>query len=313
MRSLGWTAAVVMVALAVLGPAGFFLPSWAVSLLILGLARGLIALGLMIQFRSGLVSFGQALFFGVGGYAVGLAGLKLRLTDLGLLLVLGAAAATALGLLLGFLMRRYRDIFFAMLSLAFSMLFYGLLVKTESLGSTDGFNIVTPTVLGTRLSPAGTRTLLYELTVALSGSAALAVHWYLGTIVGRLTTALRDNEVRVEYLGYSAARAIHGQYVLGATLAGIAGALTALAVGHIDPSMAYWTTSGELVFVTILSGTGSVLAPFLGSLVFGLIQTVAVQYAPQIWQMLLGATLLLIILRFPGGLWSALRLRWTGA
>jgi ABC-type branched-subunit amino acid transport system permease subunit len=153
------------------------------------------------------------------------------------------------------------------------------------------------------------RTLLYDLTVASATAAALGVQWYLGTILGRLDTALRDNEVRVEYLGYAPARVIHVQYVLGAALAGGAGALTAMAVGHIDPTMAYWTTSGELVFVTILSGTGSVLAPFLGSLVFSVIQTYALQYAPQIWQMILGAALLLIILYFPGGLWSSLERR----
>jgi branched-chain amino acid transport system permease protein len=77
-----------------------------------------------------------------------------------------------------------------------------------------------------------------------------------------------------------------------------------LTIGHVDPSMAYWTTSGELVFVAILSGTGSVVAPFLGSLVFGLIQTLALQHAPHVWQMLLGAALLAIILCLPGGLWS---------
>jgi len=101
--------------------------------------------------------------------------------------------------------------------------------------------------------------------------------------------------------------------VLGGAAAGVAGAFTALAVGHIDPSMAYWTTSGELVFITILSGTASVLAPFLGSVVFSLIQTYALQYAPQVWQMVLGAALLLIILYVPGGLWSALERRATRA
>jgi len=289
--------------------AGLVLPSWAVSLLIVSLARGLVALGLMVQFRSGLVSFGQALFFAVGGYAVGLVGLKLKVTDVALLVLVGGASATVLAGALGFLMRRYREIFFAMLSLAFSMLFYGLLVKTETLGSTDGFNIATPTWLGHRFSSPVTRTLLYSLTVAVAAAAALGVHWFLGTTLGRLAVALRDNEVRVEYLGYSAARAIHGQYVLGGAVAGVAGALTALAVGHIDPSMAYWTTSGELVFITILSGTASVLAPFLGSVVFSLIQTYALQYAPQVWQMVLGAALLLIILYVPGGLWSALERR----
>lgn len=285
--------------------AGFVLPSWAVSLLIVSLARGLVALGLMVQFRSGLVSFGQALFFGVGGYAVGLVGLKLRVTDVGFLVLVGGLTATLLAGALGFLMRRYREIFFAMLSLAFSMLFYGLLVKTETLGSTDGFNIATPTWLGHRFTPVVTRTSLYALTVVVSAAAALGMHWFLGTTLGRLAGAVRDNEVRVEYLGYSAARAIHGQYLVGGALAGVAGALTALAVGHIDPGMAYWTTSGELVFITILSGTASVLAPFVGSLVFSLIQTYALQYAPHVWQMVLGAALLLIILYVPGGLWSA--------
>ena len=199
------------VALVALLLAGLVLPSWAVSLLIVSLARGLVALGLMVQFRSGLVSFGQALFFAVGGYAVGLVGLKLKVTDVALLVLVGGASATVLAGALGFLMRRYREIFFAMLSLAFSMLFYGLLVKTETLGSTDGFNIATPTWLGHRFSSTVTRTLLYSLTVAVAAAAALGVHWFLGTTLGRLAVALRDNEVRVEYLGYSAARAIHGQ------------------------------------------------------------------------------------------------------
>jgi len=306
MKAPDRTAAALVVVFVVFVTGGFFLPSWAVSLLIVSLARGLVALGLMVQFRSGLVSFGQALFFAVGGYTIGLAAIKLKVTDMIVLPLVGAAAGALLGGALGFLMRRYREIFFAMLSLGFSMLFYGLLVKTETLGSTDGFNIPTPTILGSRLSALAMRTLLYDLTVASATAAAFGVQWYLGTILGRLDTALRDNEVRVEYLGYAPARVIHVQYVLGAALAGGAGALTAMAVGHIDPTMAYWTTSGELVFVTILSGTGSVLAPFLGSLVFSVIQTYALQYAPQIWQMILGVALLAIILHLPGGLWSAL-------
>src|SRR2546422_24338 len=171
------TGAALAGAFVVFVAAGFFLPSWAVSLVILSLARGLVALGLVVQFRAGLVSVGQALFFAIGGYAVGLAGLKLRLTDMIVLTVIGVAAATLLGAGLGFLMRRYREIFFAMLSLGFSMLFYGLLVKTETLGSTDGFNVPPPTIFGARLSALATRTLLYDLTVAAAAGAALGIHW----------------------------------------------------------------------------------------------------------------------------------------
>src|SRR5439155_333180 len=98
----------------VLGALGgaYTAPMISVSLLIVSLARGLVALGLMVQFRSGLVSFGQALFFAVGGYTIGLAAIKLKVTDMIVLPLVGAAAGALLGGALGFLMRRYREIFF---------------------------------------------------------------------------------------------------------------------------------------------------------------------------------------------------------
>ena len=89
--------------------------------------------------------------------------------------------------------------------------------------------------------------------------------------------------------------------------------LTALAVGHIDPEMAYWTTSGGFVFVTILAGTGSVIAPFLGSLLFEIVRSFAIVYTPETWQLMLGVALLLTILFFPGGLWSLFERRARGS
>jgi len=75
-------------------------------------------------------------------------------------------------------------------------------------------------------------------------------------------------------------------------------------VGHIDPNMAFWTTSGEFIFITILGGIGSVLAPFLGALVFGVIHTLAFSNSPNTWQLLIGSTLIFVILLLPDGLWS---------
>src|SRR6266542_2201748 len=106
MRQPDRTVAARVVAFGLLVAAGFVLPSLAVSLVIVALARGLVAVGLMVQFRSGLVSFGQALFFAVGGYAIGLAAIKLRVTDMIVLPLAGAAAGALLGGALGFLMRR---------------------------------------------------------------------------------------------------------------------------------------------------------------------------------------------------------------
>ena len=120
-----------------------------------------------------------------------------------------------------------------------------------------------------------------------------------------MTTAIQDNEIRVEYLGYSVEKAIHIKYVISACLAGGAGGLMAASLGQVDPdSMVLWSVSGELVFVTIMSGLGNILAPFIGAVIFEFIRTYAFEWAPQAWQMIIGGTLLAIIFFSPGGLWS---------
>jgi branched-chain amino acid transport system permease protein len=292
-------------ALVILAAAGFLMPSWAVFLLTLSLARGLVVLGLLILWRTGLVPFGQALFYGAGAYAVGLLMLLTPIRDIAALTLLSALVAALLAGIVGQLLCRYRDIFFAMLAMAFSMILYGILVKTEALGSTDGFNVTAPTFMGYAPTGERMRVFVYLWVVFVSVAAAYGVHRYLSSAMGQLATAIRDNEIRVEYLGVSVERVILIKVIIAASLAGAGGAITAFAVGHIDPdAMAYWTVSGEFVFVTILSGSGSVLAPFIGSLLFELIRTYATQYAPHFWQMVLGVSLLLIILFLPNGLWS---------
>jgi branched-chain amino acid transport system permease protein len=92
--------------------------------------------------------------------------------------------------------------------------------------------------------------------------------------------------------------------VIAGVLGGLGGALAALAIGHVDPNMSYWTTSGGFVFVTILAGAGSVAAAFAGSLLFELVRSFAVAMMPGLWQLLLGSVLLLTILFLPEGLGS---------
>jgi len=102
--------------------------------------------------------------------------------------------------------------------------------------------------------------------------------------------------------------------VIAGALAGIGGALAATGVGHIDPEMAYWTTSGEFIFIAILAGTGNVLAPFVGALIYGAIHTMAYDLSPNTWQLSLGTALLLLIVFLPEGLWSLtgrFKKKWT--
>lgn len=284
-----------------------FVPSWVVFIGIVSLAKGLVVLGLLILWRTGLVSFGQSLYYALGAYAVGLAYRYGGVTDAFVVVILAAVVAGAVAFVLGFLLARYRDLFFAMLSLAFAMILYGVLVKSESLGSTDGFTIPVPTFAGLGLGEELAQLMLFVFTAACTFAACYGTQRYLSSTAGHLTTAIRDNEIRVEYLGYSVKRAIHTKYVIAAILAGIGGALVSLSVGHIDPEMAYWTTAGEFVFVAILSGAASVAAPFVGSVLFELTRSYAMQYTPLTWHMVLGAALLLLIMFLPNGLWSLFR------
>jgi branched-chain amino acid transport system permease protein len=196
-----------------------------------------------------------------------------------------------------------------MLSLAFSMILYGLLVRAEALGSTDGFNVPPATFLGIAFKGGEHRYATYALTCALAFVVALALNRYLVSTLGYLGDAIRENEIRVEYLGASVRRTLYIKYVIAAGVSGLGGGLVAIAVGHVDPDLAYWTTSGEFVFVALLSGTGNVLAPFVGSLLLEFIRTFAFAYAPYTWQMILGGTMLLLILFLPGGLWSVIGAR----
>ncbi len=286
--------------------AGPALPDWVVSLATIAFANALVVLGLIVLWRAGLVSFGQALYYCIGAYIVALIARWGGFTDAFVLVLIGGIGAGVVAALIGFLLARYREIFFAMLSLALSMILYGVLVKTESLGSTDGFSVATPTFLG--FAPHG-ETLglaLYWLTLAVGALSALAIGGYFRSVAGALAAPIRDNEIRVEFLGISVTSVIHIKVVIAGVLGGLGGALAALAIGHVDPNMSYWTTSGGFVFVTILAGAGSVGAAFVGSLLFEVVRSIAVDLFPGLWQMTLGSVLLLTILFLPEGLGSLL-------
>lgn len=286
------------------GVVGLFMPMWLVSLMTIAFANALVVLGLIILWRAGLVPFGQALYYCAGAYTVALGARWLGITDAFVMVILGGIVAGIAALITGFLLSRYREIFFAMLSLAMSMILYGVLVKTETLGSTDGFGVDPPTFLGYAPHGDALGFALYWLVLAVGAVSALLVGAYFKSVAGALAVPIRDNEIRVEFLGISVTRLIHVKLVIAGILAGLGGALAAMTIGHVDPNMSYWTTSGGFVFVTILAGAGSVAAAFVGSLVFEVVRSLAFAVLPGFWQMTLGTVLLLTILFLPEGLGS---------
>lgn len=288
----------------VLALAGPLVPGWLVFTTTLAIAKALVVLGVVMLMRAGLVSFGQGLFFAIGGYAVGMGGRFLGIDNALLMIAMGLLVSVGLAMLLGLLLTRYREIFFAMLTLAFSMILYGLLVKSSNLGSSDGFSVGNWTLFFLDSGGGEGDHTGFWLTIALGLVVALFLNRYFQSSMGLACEAIRENEVRVEYMGVSRNQVLYVNYVIAAGVGSIGGSLTALASGHVDPHMAYWAISGEFVFIALLGGTGHVAAPFIAAMIFALVRTYAVELYPNAWQIILGSVLLLIILFLPRGIWS---------
>ncbi|GMG83957.1 branched-chain amino acid ABC transporter permease [Paralimibaculum aggregatum] len=310
-RALGLAAAVASAILALLLLAGWAAPSWAIYTATIALAKGLVVLGLVMLLRMGLISFGHGMFYCFGAYVSGLLASGAGLTD-ALALTLAATLGTAaLGLLLGLLLAGYRGVFFAMFNLALSMILYGALLKSVSLGGSDGVSVPAPSYFGL-VPPDGMRSLAAYGFVATIACAAGFLLWLVSrSQLGLVLLGVKGNEIRLDYLGISARRLILVAYVLSAALAGMGGSLVAIVSGHVIPEMAYWTTSGEFVFITVLSGPGSISGAFAGAGVFEAVRLATGQYLPNAWQLLLGGFLLLVILFLPDGI-SSLARRRTG-
>lgn len=300
--SLGIICAVAVLATVFLGVIGWLIPDWSLYLLTIALAKGLVVLGLVTLLRMGFVSFGQGLYYALGAYVGGVLASFAGITDAIVSIVAAGLCAAVLGIVLGSFLSAYRGVFFAMFNLAISMMLFGVLLKATVLGGSDGISIPSPSFLG--YAPDGNLQpfVLYIFVVATAVTLSAACYIYYRSTLGITSQAVRHNEIRVEYLGASTRQIIVINYAIAAGLAGVGGALVAMSSGHIIPEMAYWTTSGEFVFIAVLSGPNSIPAAFLSSTLFEAVRQVASQYLPHAWQMILGGFLLASILFMPNGI-----------
>jgi ABC-type branched-subunit amino acid transport system permease subunit len=283
------------------------MPSWA-TLIALILAKGIVVLGIVILLQAGQVSFGHAMFFGLGAYAVAFWGKYVGAGDLLLFLVIGPALATIAGLIVGLFVVRYREIFFGMLNLAFSMVLWSLLEKMfHYTNGADGIRVARPTLAGIAFTPEAFQYVLVYLTLALAVAASLAVQRYLESPLGHMLKAIKVNETRLEYLGVSARRVLLIGYVISAFLGGLGGVLVAVAQQIATPEFAYWTKSGEFVFIAILGGAANAFGAFAGAAVFEFVRFFAAAKLANAWQLILGIVLIVIIMYAPSGLIGLIR------
>ena len=305
-RSLLYTVAAT-VALAL---GGLLAPTWLLFLLTMSFAQGLAVLGVVHLPRAGGATFGQGMFFAVGAYAAALLPQVTGVHDVLVRVAVGTVAAGVLAVVFAPLLSRYRGIFFAMLTLALSMVLFGLLSKTDALGGSDGFSVTRGTLLGMQFAAERKDYALFVLSLVLTTAAAWAMlaHWH--SAAGLVSQAVRSNGLRVEYLGASARMSLGIAFTVSAMLGGLGGSLTALVLGHVEPNMTNWTTSGEFVFVAVLAGYRSVVAVFGASVLLEIVRSFSSLYFPNTWQLALGLFLLLVIVLRPdglGSLWAARR------
>ena len=301
--------------LAVVGAAALvlvaFLAPWLKFVLTIALAKGIAVLGILLLLRAGQVSFGHSMFLAVGAYTV--AFLAPAMPEALLLLPLGALLAGILGLVIGLFVVRYRDIFFGMLNLALSMVLYSLLEKLYAITKgTDGIRVSGLTFAGITPDRETQEWVMFGLALVLAIGFGLLVRAYLASPMGRALAGIKTRETRLEFMGVSARRVLLFAYVMSAVMGSVGGTLVAMTTRHVTPQLAYWTSSGELVFIAILGGAGSALGPFLGATAFELVRVYAAAAVADAWQMILGGVLLAVILFAPGGLWGMLTSRLKG-
>jgi len=274
---------------------------WLRFVLTIALAKGITVLGIMLLLRAGQVSFGHAMFVAIAAYTV--AFVAPQISEALLLVPAAALLSAAAGLVIGLFVMRYREIFFGMLNLALSMVFYSLLEKLYTIThGTDGIRLPMPRFLGATLEGADYEWAVFSLALLLALAFAILLRIYLAAPLGQALAGIKTREARLEFMGVPARFVLLTAYVLSALMAGCGGALIALTSRHVTPALAYWTASGELVFIAILGGAGSVLGAFLGAVVYELTRVYAAANLADAWQLILGSVLLLVILFAPGGL-----------
>ena len=295
--------------LAVMAVLPFAASSYTLVLMVPFFGYGIALLGFNLLFGyAGLLSFGHALFLGIGAYAAAALTSKFGVLHFELILATAVAASAAVALVIGALCVRYTRIFFGMLTLAFGMLFHSFLFKFYGItGGDQGMRVLRPLLLG--MDPGGGKTAFlagpfYYYCLVLFGLLGLAMWRIVNSPFGLHLMAVRENAGKAAYLGVQVYRMRLAAFIISAAFAAVGGAIIGVTVGLADPELAYWTHSGNLVFMAVLGGSGTFVGPAIGALAFVLLQD-HVMTATQYWRFVMGGILILLVVFLPQGLAGA--------
>jgi branched-chain amino acid transport system permease protein len=262
---------------------------------------GLAACGLnLVIGYAGLVSFGHALYVGLGAYVVGILsfhGVTSGWVHLALTVVLSAAVAVATGLVC----LRTSGMAFIMITLAFAQMFYFLGVSLKTYGGDDGMQIAARSDFAPLSIESNTALYYFSLALLL---ATLYLSWRLvHARFGRALRGAKSNVRRMRVLGFPVLRYQIVAYAASGVVCGVAGLLLANLTRYASPAYMFWTVSGDLIVMVMLGGISTVLGPLLGAAVYVVLETVLAGYTEH-WMLVLGPIIVLIALLAKRGLYG---------
>jgi branched-chain amino acid transport system permease protein len=264
----------------------------------------------MILGYGGLVSFGHAMFFGIGGYAVGILSAE-GISSGWVQWPVALLAATAWAAVIGALSLRTRGLYFIMITLAFAQLVYYVGSGLEAYGGDDGLNISRSRFPG--LIDLRDKASFYWLCFALLCASLWFCGRYANSRFGLVIRGAKSNELRMTALGFPVFRYRLAAFTISGTFGGLAGILLANEGAYISPAMMSWMKSGDLIVIVVLGGMGTLFGPLYGTIAFFVLEealppllNLAHKGWGEYWMIVFGPLLVLIALYARGGIDSLL-------
>lgn len=267
---------------------------------------GLYAVGFNLVFGyTGMLSFGHAAFFGVGGYITGIAMLQFGVPWL-LAIGLGIAAAMLVGAVIGFLAMRTRGIYFSMVTLALGQIvYYGFYKADRWTGGENGLRGITVppfSVVGYKVDFLNPLVKYYVILIFV-GFALWFVSRLIRSPFGAVIEAVRENERRAAACGFNVVRTKIFVFVLSSGLCGLAGALRAIHLSIVPIDSLHYLQSGQAVMMCLLGGMGTFFGPFVGAGVYLYLED-TITNITQHWMGVVGIVFMFCVIFFPKGLWG---------
>lgn len=277
-----------------------FVSGYAMTLAVEVMIAGIFASGInLLTGYTGLVSLGQAMFFGLGGYgiAIGTALLGWPLwISAPVTLVLVATIAAAIGAIC----TRTRGVEFLLITLAFSQMFYGAAIKLRWTNGSDGMTGIPRPDLSRLGVSADSPVTFYFYILAVSVVTLLLLRRIVNSPFGSVLVGIRENERRMMSMGYAVANYKIGSFVLAAIVCAVAGILQSQYTYFVSPDSMSWQMSGEGVLMVIIGGASVIFGPFVGAAIFVVVKQ-ALSLITDEYNLFFGIFFMLVIAFFRGG------------